>query len=315
MLNEEVKEFHFIKFKDLKCGANPHQSAGLYKDDRTLDWEIVKGLDLTYNNIIDASIALEAIAEFYDVNAICVSNLGNIDALALGTDLENAWDKIIDCDPTCYYRSTIALSRELNINLAKKLYTLPVKNILAPSFSKEALSELSKNKNLKLTKINTPLNQICSFNLEEIKLTPFGALIQQKDTKDFESENFKVATKKKPAQSELEDMIFAFKVAKHAKSCAVVVAKDLRTLSVVQGEPNKIKAFEIAINKVCDSLKNSVIATDGFISSTECIQMALQNRVSAIIQPAGALCDEEIIKTCDKYDISMVTTQIRHIKH
>lgn len=314
-LIEDNKQYNFTKTKSFKCGENPHQRASLYSFDKEIDWEVIYGLDLTYNNIIDSTKALETACEFFDVAALVVVNHGNIDSVSLGVDLLNAWDKIMDSDPTCYYKSTIASTREIDIELAKKFSKLPLKVILAPYYSTDALAELSKNKNLKVVKINTPLEKISRFINEEIKLTPFGALIQEKDVKDLDVETFKVVTKKKPEQKEVEDMIFAFKIAKHASSCAIVVAKDLRTLAVVSGEANRSRAVELAAAKVCDSLKDTIIASDGFFSTTDVVQIAALNRISSIIQPMGSIKDKEIIESCDKYNISMISTGVRHIKH
>jgi len=314
-IEQENKVYNFTKIKKLKCGANPQQGACLYHYDRELDFEILQGNSLTYNNIIDSTVALETVAEFFDVAALCVSNSSNISAVALGVDVENAWDKIIDSDAQCYNRCTIASSREINLELAKKLSPLPIKVILAPLFSAEALKELSKNKGVKLVKINTKLEEILKYTPEEIKLTPFGALIQEKDTKDLDVETFKVATKKKPEQKEVEDMIFAFKVAKHVKSMGIVVAKDLRTLGVVNGETNRARAVEFAIAKVCDSPKDAVVASDGFFTTIDNIQIMAQNRISGVIQPMGSIADKEIIDVCDKLNIAMISTGIRHIKY
>lgn len=312
---QDNKQYSFTKMKNLKCGENPHQKASLYHFDKEIDWEVLQGFDLTYNNIIDSTKALETVAEFFDVAGLCVVNHGSIDAVALGIDVSNAWDKILDSDPTCYFKSTIASTREVSLEVAQKLSPLEIKVILAPHYSSEALVELGKNKNLKVVKINTALEEILRFHDEEIKLTPFGVLIQEKDSKDLDVKTFKVVTKKKPEQKEVEDMIFAFKIAKHASSCAVVVAKDLRTLGISAGEANRARAVELAIAKVCDSPKDAVIASDGFFSTIDTVQIAAQNRISSIIQPMGSIKDKEIVETCDKYNISMISTIIRHIKH
>ena len=187
--------------------------------------------------------------------------------------------------------------------------------ILAPSFAPEALEELKKKKNLRVIQINTPYEKILKFNNEEVKLTPFGAIIQEKDTKDLDVSTFKVVTKKKPEQRELEDMIFAFKVVKHVKSNAIVIAKDLRTIGICGGQTNRVGAVEIALSRVCDSAKDAVLASDGFFPAIDNIQVAAQERISAIIQPAGSIKDNEVIETADKYQISMISTGIRHFKH
>jgi phosphoribosylaminoimidazolecarboxamide formyltransferase/IMP cyclohydrolase len=187
--------------------------------------------------------------------------------------------------------------------------------VIAPSFDFEALAELKKKKNLRIIQMNTPFAEILKFQDEEIKLTPFGALIQQKDNKDLDVKTFKVITKKKPEQRELEDMIFAFKVVKHVKSNGIVVAKDLRTIGICGGQTNRVGAVEVALNRVCDSTKDAVVASDGFFPAIDNIQIMAQNRVSAVIQPAGSIKDNEVIEAADKFGISMISTGIRHFKH
>ena len=164
-------------------------------------------------------------------------------------------------------------------------------------------------------KINTPLKEILTFNQEEIRQTPFGTLVQEKNTKDLDVKTFKVITKKKPTQQELEDMIFAYKIAKHSKSCCAVVAKDLRTLGICESQSSYENAVEIALNMVCDSPKDSVVALDGVLSSKATIQIMAQNRAIALIESAGSLKDNEIIKDADVYGISVVSTGITHYKH
>ena len=136
-----------------------------------------------------------------------------------------------------------------------------------------------------------------------------------KDNKDLDVKTFKVITKKKPEQRELEDMIFAFKVVKHVKSNGIVVAKDLRTIGICGGQTNRVGAVEIARHRVCDSTKEAVVASDGFFPAIDNIQIMAQNRVSAVIQPAGSIKDNEVIEAADKFGISMISTGIRHFKH
>ena len=312
---EDNKNFNFLKIKNLKCGENPHQKAALYSYDKELDWEILQGSDLTYNNIIDSTTALEVISEFFDVAALAVINHGRIDAVALGVDIINAWDKILDSDPTCYYRSTISTTREVTLEFAKKISSLPLKVILSPYYSKDALLELKKNKNLKVVKINTPYEKIIKFNNEEIKLTPFGALIQQKDIEDLNVETFKVVTNQKPQQKEAEDMIFAFKVAKHAQSCAIVIAKDLCTTGVGPGQVSRIWALENAIRQGGERIAGSVMASDAFFPFPDCVEAAHKAGITAIMQPGGSVRDQESIDAADKYGIAMVFTEMRHFKH
>lgn len=309
------KAYYFNKIQQLRYGENPHQKADLYSYNKELDWVLLNGKEMSYNNFLDATAALELASEFYDVAASVIVKHTNPCAVALAPNVESAFDKALDSDPISPFGGIVAFTKEVNLSLAKKLSAMFLEVVIAPSFEKEALEELKKKKNLRIIQINTPYSEILKFQNEEIKLTPFGALIQQKDAKDLDVKTFKVITKKKPEQGEVEDMIFAFKVVKHAKSNAIVVAKDLRTIGICAGQTNRVGAVEIALNRVCDSTKDSVIASDGFFPATDNIQIMAQNRVAAVIQPAGSIKDKEVIECADKYNISMISTGIRHFKH
>ena len=311
----ENKTFNFNKIQNLKYGENPHQEASLYSYNKEIDWEILSGGALSYNNILDMTVSLEITSEFFDVSAVTIVKHANPCAVALSSSVQEAWAKAIDSDIISIFNSTVAFSRGVDLEFAKLLSSMQLGIIIAPKFSSEAIEELKKVKNLKVVQINTPLKEISKFVNEEIKLTPFGALIQEKDTKDFDVNTFKVMSKTKPEQKNLEDMIFAFKVAKHAKSNAIVVAKDLRTIGISAGQTTRVGSVEIALAKICDSAKDAVIASDGAISTIDNIQIAAQNRIIGIIQPMGTSKDSEIIKTADKFGISMVSTGIRHFKH
>lgn len=309
------RTFYFEKIQDLRYGENPHQNASLYNYDKRLDWDLLNGKELSYNNILDTTVALEIAAEFFDVACCAIVKHQNPCAVALAPNVEQAFDKALDSDPISPFGGIIALTQEVNLSLAKKLSSMFLEVIIAPNYTDEALIELKKKKNVRIIKMNTPYCEILKFQNEEIKLTPFGALIQDKDNKDLDVKTFKVITKKKPEQKEVEDMIFAFKVVKHVKSNGIVVAKDLRTLGICGGQTNRVGAVEIALNRVCDSTKDAIVASDGFFPAIDNIQIMVQNRVSAVIQPAGSIKDNEVIEYADKYGISMIATGIRHFKH
>ena len=310
-----MKTYNFNKIQNLKFGENAHQEASLYSADKELDWVLLNGSEILFEDFLNATLALEISAEFYDVNAITIVKHQIPVVVALANNLENAFSKALDSDPTSPFGATIAFTKEIDSKLAKILCEMPINLIIAPSFEENALEQFKKIKTIKLIKINTPLKEVLSFNQEEIKQTPFGTLIQEKNTKDLDVKTFKVTTKKKPTQQELEDMIFAYKSAKHSKSCAAIVAKDLRTIGISTSEPNYDSAVEIALNKVCDSPKDSIVALDGILSSKATIQIMAQNRAISLIQSAGSLKDDEIIKYADTYGISIVSTGITHYKH
>ncbi|MBR2069225.1 MAG: bifunctional phosphoribosylaminoimidazolecarboxamide formyltransferase/IMP cyclohydrolase [Candidatus Gastranaerophilales bacterium] len=314
-IEEKQKNYNFKKIKSLRYGENPHQKAGLYSYDKELDYEILNGKEMSYNNILDSTSALEIASEFFDVSACVIVKHTNPCAVALASNIELAFDKALDSDPISPFGGIVAFTKTVELPLAKKLSAMFLEVIIAPDFTSDALIELTKKKNVRIIKLNTPLENILKFQNEEIKLTPFGALIQEKNTACLDVETFKVITKKKPEQKEVEDMIFAFKVVKHVKSNAIVIAKDLRTLGICGGQTSRVSSVEIALNRVCDSPKGSVLASDGFFPAIDNIQVAAQNRVSAIIQPAGSIKDKDVIECADKLGLSMISTGIRHFKH
>ena len=314
-LEQDFKTLNLKKIQNLRYGENPHQKAALYHYDKELDWELLGGKELSYNNIIDTSSALEITAEFFDVAACVIVKHTNPCAVALSSDIESAFDKALDSDPISPFGGIVSFSQKVEFSLAKKLNAMFLEVVIAPDFEDSALEELKKKKNLRIIKLNTPLKELLNFQNEEVKLTPFGALVQEKNKKNLDVETFKVITKKKPQQQEVEDMIFAYKVVKHVKSNAIVVAKDLRTLGICGGQTSRVASVEIALQKVCDSPKGSVLASDGFFPAIDNIQVAAQNRVSAIIQPAGSIKDKDVIACADKLGLSMIATGIRHFKH
>lgn len=311
----DFKMYFLEKINNLRYGENPHQNASLYRYDKELDWILLNGKEMSYNNILDSTAALELAAEFFDVSACVIVKHTTPCAVALSSDVNSAWDKALDSDPISPFGGVVSFTKEVTFELAKKLTAMFLEVIIAPNYTAEALEELKKKKNLRVLKINTPFEEILKFANEEVKFTPFGALVQQKDVKELTPETFKVVTKKKPEQKEAEDMIFAFKVVKHVKSNGIVVAKDLRTLGICGGQTNRVSSVEIALNRVCDSPKGSVIASDGFFPAIDNIEVAAQNRVAAIIQPGGSIKDKDVIDAADKFGISMITTGIRHFKH
>lgn len=311
----EFKAFYLDKIKDLRYGENPHQTAALYNYDKTVDYEFLNGKEFSYNNIIDATAALNIAAEFYDVNAAVIIKHTNPCGVALGKTLKEAWEKALDCDPLSAFGGIVAFTGKVDIEIAKLLTAMFLEVVIAPDFTDEAVEELKKKKNLRVVKLKTPLVEYLKFTQKEIRLTPFGALVQDKDSKELDPETFKTVTKEKPTQEMIEDMVFAFKVAKHLKSNAIVIAKDLRTLGLCGGQTSRVGAVEIALMRVCDSAKGAVLASDGFFPAIDNIEVAAQERIAGIIQPGGSIKDSDVINAADKFGIVMVTTGIRHFRH
>lgn len=311
----ESMNLSLSKKSDLRYGENPHQKAALYSFQKEVDYEILNGKELSYNNIVDVASALDIVSEFYDVSAVSIIKHNNPCGVALGADIHDAYLRAFDCDPISAFGGIIAFTQKVTLAVAKHASGIFLEVLVAPDFEPEALELLKQKKNLRLIKLNTKLEDYKKLKTLDVKASPFGVLVQDADVKDLDKDTFKVVTKKKPTQEQLEDMIFAWKVAKYAKSNAIVVVKDKRTLGIGIGQTSRIGSMEIALNQACDDTKDAVIASDGFFPAVDNIHAAAQGRIGAIIQPGGSIKDEDVIKECDKYEISMVTTGIRHFRH
>ena len=308
--------YSLIKKQNLRYGENPHQKAALYDfGEKLVDYEVLGGKELSYNNIVDVTAALNIVSEFFDVNAAVIIKHTNPSGVALGKTLEEAWDRALDCDPLSAFGGIVAFSKKVDLNIAQKLTKMFLEVVIAPDFEEGAIKQFKTKKNLRIIKINTPLEKYKQFTEKEIKLTPFGALVQDKDIKELDVETFKVVTKEKPTAEMIEDMVFAQKIAKHLKSNAIVIAKDLKTIGICGGQTSRVGAVEIALMRVTDSAKDAILASDGFFPATDNITVAAQHRIKGIIQPGGSIKDKEVIDLADKLNICMITTGIRHFKH
>lgn len=317
--NKEVKNDYFTlaseKQNDLRYGENPHQNAAIYFNNSMLDYEILNGKELSYNNILDMTAATGIVSEFYDVCAVAIVKHNAPCGVALGKDINEAYLKAFDCDPISAFGGIIAFSQVVNESLAKQLASVFLEVLIAPDYTPKALEMLKQKKNLRIIKLNTPLVEYKNFLDKEIRVTPFGTLVQEADKGELNKDTFNTVTKSKPTAEMIEDMIFAWKVVKHAKSNAIVVAKDFKAIGISQGQTSRVDAVEIALNKACDGAKDAVLASDGFFPAIDNVQAAAQCRIAGIIQPGGSIKDNEVIDTCDKYNIVMITTGIRHFKH
>ncbi len=303
------------KKQDLRYGENPHQKAAIYSNDSLLDFEILNGKELSYNNLLDMTAASNIVSEFYDVCAVAIVKHNAPCGVALGKDIKEAYEKAFDCDPISAFGGIVAFSQVVSEDLAKLLSAVFLEVLIAPDYTPKALEVLKQKKNLRIVKLNTPLSDYKNYLEKEVKVTPFGTLVQQSDKADLDKDTFSVVSKLKPTAEMIEDMIFAWKVVKHSKSNAIVIAKDFKAIGISQGQTSRIDAVENALNRACDGSKDAVLASDGFFPAIDNIQAAAQGRIAAIIQPGGSIKDKEVIETADKYKIVMITTGIRHFKH
>ena len=313
---EETLSLEFEKVQDLRYGENPHQSAALYKmGDNAIDFDLLNGKELSFNNIADMAAAFNLVSEFIGVYACAIIKHANPCGVALGDNVADAYQRALDCDPISAFGGIVAFNQKVDLKTAKMMKEIFLEVIIAPDFEKEAVDLLKQKKNLRLVRVNEDVLTYKQTSLLDIKNTKFGTLIQTKEDVELNKDTFKVVTKTKPDEEMVEDMIFAWKVVKHVKSNAIVVVKNKKLLGIGMGQTSRIASMEIALNQACDESKDAVVASDGFFPAVDNIQAAAQGRIAAIIQPGGSIKDNDVISECDKYNIAMITTGTRHFLH
>ena len=230
-------EIETNNFTQLNYGENPHQKASVSQD-CYIDYEVIsRDKELEYTDYLDLSEAIKIMGEFFDVNCAVITKSAQICSVALGPTTEEAFAKALDCDPVSVFEGTAGFSKELTLENAKQLKMMKIKNAIAPSFSKEAFSYLLET-NVKMIAVKTPLHEVQGFDAQDIKVTPFGTLIQEQNNSKLTKETFKVVSQIKPSQEQVEDAVFGWKISKHLKSRSAVITKDLATRGLIQGKSN-----------------------------------------------------------------------------
>lgn len=307
----------FEKKQDLRYGENPHQAAAFYASiqgtEGTLTAAVqLHGKELSYNNIGDTDGALETLKEF-DEPTIVASKHANPCGVGSATTIAEAYRKAYEADPVSIYGGIVASNREIDAETANEMAKIFLEVIVAPSFSKEALEILTKKKNIRLLQLENIGKK--NKSASKAKTVLGGLLIQDLDTQLLNEEDLKVVTKRQPTEAEMKDLLFAWKVVKHAKSNGITIAKNLTTTGVGPGQVSRIWALENAIRQGEDRIKGSVLASDAFFPFSDCVEAAHQAGITAIIQPGGSVRDQESIDAADKYNIAMIFTGMRHFKH
>ena len=284
---------------DLSAGATICQNAKLYKTSDIVDYLTSK--DLGYADIINLTLAVNILSEFYDVCATVLVKNNTLTSVALGATLFDSFQKAVDCNPIDAICGVVGLTKKVDSDIVKLL--TPQHLIVAPDFSEDAAEYMDTNK-IKYVKLNTPLAKYKEYMINEFVQTPFGLIVQDKNKKELDKDSFKVISKTKPTVEQIEDAIFAWKLTKYVKSSAVVVAKDFKTVGIAQGL--QTPAFEYALNSACDNSKEAVLASDVPLTVHD-LNVAVQNRISLIIQPGAT---KDVLKQADKFEIAMITTGI-----
>ena len=293
-----------MKIEDIKLnyGENAFQKADIEINDKTIDYETSD--NLTYTQLLSVVKGLNLISEFYDVKAACTVKGTGICAVALGQTTSDAVQKVMDSNPIDFMSAVIVVSSEVDSEIARFLKDSNI--IVAPAYTANAL-DIIKTRGVKYVTVNTPLKDYKNYISNDIKVTPLGTLIQTPNLSELDKDLFKVISKVKPTVEQIEDAVFAWKVAKHNNSQAIVIAKDLKTTAIAQGLQSA--SVEFALDYSCDSSKDAILASDMAITVHD-VNVASQGRIGLIIVP---FADKEVIAQADKYEIAMITTGFTNI--
>ena len=301
----------YSKTADLRYGENPHQGAALYGDGTgqgVAGAEQLQGKELSYNNLVDLDAAWELVHEFAQP-AVAIIKHSNPSGAAIASSVVEAYQKALATDPVSAFGSVIGVNREVDEALAEEIAKLFVEAIAAPSFSEAAKARLSSRKNLRLVVVKHAAPG------RAVKQISGGLLLQDADIEDISANELKVVTVRQPTAEELESLLFAWRVAKHVKSNAIVYARNGQTVGVGAGQMSRVDAAKFGAMKALLPLANSVAASDAFFPFPDGLEAVVAAGATAVIQPGGSVRDQEVIAAADRLGVAMVLTGTRHFRH
>jgi phosphoribosylaminoimidazolecarboxamide formyltransferase/IMP cyclohydrolase len=316
----------FVKLQDLRYGENPHQQAAFYRDLYPAPGSLVtakqlQGKELSYNNIADADAAWECVKSF-DAPACVIVKHANPCGVALGSGPAEAYAKAFQTDPTSAFGGIIAFNRPLEGEGAKLVAKQFVEVLIAPGFSDEARAVFAAKANARLLEIALPPGGDTDWangrNMIDAKRVGSGLLLQTADNRRVARSELKVVTKRQPTPQQLDDLLFAWTVAKYVKSNAIVFCAGGMTLGVGAGQMSRIDSARIAGIKAANaklSLQGSAVASDAFFPFRDGLDTVADAGATCVIQPGGSVRDDEVIAAADERGIAMVFTGMRHFRH
>ena len=319
-----IFSFDLKKHLTMRYGENPHQKAGFYlENNKSFSFsKQIQGKELSFNNINDTDAALELVSEFTKPAVVIVKH-ANPCGVAIASKVETAWANALKTDPISAFGGVVALNRKIDENVAKKMSELFLEVIIAPGITNQAKHILENKKNLRILIYRSPLKE--TEELYQIKTISGGFLIQTKDKGKLKNENINVVTKRSPSKNEMKDLVFAWKVAKHTKSNAIVYAKNRTTTGIGAGQMSRIDSVLIAKRKAENSAlidgkkipatKGSIVASDAFFPFPDGLIAAAEAGITAVIQPGGSIKDNEVINEANKRNLAMIFTSMRHFRH
>ncbi|GGG20980.1 bifunctional phosphoribosylaminoimidazolecarboxamide formyltransferase/IMP cyclohydrolase [Paenibacillus abyssi] len=309
----------YEKVQDLRYGENPHQQAAFYRKPLAASGNIttaqqLHGKELSYNNINDANAALAIVKEFTEPAVVAVKHM-NPCGVGIGADIHEAYQKAYAADPTSIFGGIVAANRTIGKETAELLNEIFLEIVIAPDFTQEALDVLTKKKNIRLMKLGEL--QAAAERKPEWLVTSVdgGMLVQQSDVHSLTEADLKVVTNRQPTEEELKQLLFGWKVVKHVKSNAILLAKNNMTIGVGAGQMNRVGAARIAIEQAGAEAAGAILASDAFFPMGDTLELAAKAGITAVIQPGGSIKDEESIAVANAHNIAMIMTGVRHFKH
>ncbi|MDB5838750.1 MAG: cyclohydrolase [Herminiimonas sp.] len=314
----DTLNLHFEKVQDMRYGENPHQSAAFYRDvsvpqGALANYRQLQGKELSYNNIADADAAWECVKTF-DETACVIIKHANPCGVAVGANPMEAYSKALQTDPTSAFGGIIAFNCELDGNAAAAVAKQFVEVVIAPSFSDAARQVFASKQNVRLLEI--PYGK--AVNPNDFKRVGGGLLVQSPDSRNVALAELKIVSKKQPTPQQLQDLMFAWRVAKFVKSNAIVFCGNGMTLGVGAGQMSRVDSARIASIKAQNAglpLAGSAVASDAFFPFRDGLDVVVQAGATSVIQPGGSMRDQEVIDAADEHGIVMMLTGTRHFRH
>ncbi len=312
----------FIKVQDLRYGENSHQQAAWYRDLAPAAGSLATGVqlqgkELSYNNIADADAAWECVKSF-EAPACVIVKHANPCGVAVAGNAHDAYAKAFQTDPTSAFGGIIAFNRTVDLAAAQAVAKQFTEVLMAPDFTPEALEVFKSKANVRLMKIALPADYDQVRNAIETKRVGSGMLLQTADNHELQLADLKVVTIKQPTQEELQDLLFAWKVAKYVKSNAIVFCKGGMTMGVGAGQMSRLDSARIASIKAEAaklSLQNTVVASDAFFPFRDGLDVVVDAGATCVAQPGGSMRDQEVIDAANERGVAMVFTGVRHFRH
>ncbi len=309
---------HFEKVQEMRYGENPHQAAAFYRDTRPVEGALanytqLQGKELSYNNIADADAAWECVKTFAETACVIIKHANPCGVGTGGSPLE-AYSKALQTDPTSAFGGIIAFNYPVDGNAAEAIARQFVEVVIAPSFSDQARQIFAAKQNVRLLEIPFGLGS----NAHDFKRVGGGLLVQSPDVRNLEQAEIRIVSKQQPTPQQLQDLMFAWRVAKFVKSNAIVFCGNGMTLGVGAGQMSRVDSARIASIKAQNaglSLVGSAVASDAFFPFRDGLDVVVAAGATSVIQPGGSMRDQEVIDAADEQGVVMLLTGVRHFRH